>query len=394
MIQLLLAIIYISFISLGLPDSLLGSAWPSIYPELGVPVSYAGTISMCIAAMTIVSSLMSDRLTRRFGTGRVTAFSVALTAAALFGFSFSRSYAALCIWAVPYGLGAGSVDASLNNYVALHYESRHMSWLHCFWGVGAAVGPYIMGFALTRGMGWNMGYRMIGILQVILTVILFLSLPLWKGNSRADDRDEAAEKTDRVLTLPEIVRIPGVKEVMGCFLCYCSIEQTAGLWAASYLTIFRGIAAETAASYAGMFYIGITIGRAVSGFLTLKFSDTQMVRIGQVLIAGGILILLLPFGETLPLLGLIIIGLGCAPVYPSLIHATPAHFGADRSQAIIGVQMASAYIGSCLMPALFGLIARYFAISLLPAYLLVWLVMMTLLHFLLEKKTAAPADAS
>ena len=394
MFQILLAIIYISFISLGLPDSLLGSAWPSIYPELGVPVSYAGTISMCIAAMTIVSSLMSDRLTRRFGTGKVTAFSVALTAAALFGFSFSHSYAALCIWAIPYGLGAGSVDASLNNYVALHYESRHMSWLHCFWGVGAAVGPYIMGFALTRGMGWNMGYRMIGILQVILTVILFLSLPLWKGNSRADVRDEAAEKTDRALTLPEIIRIPGVKEVMGCFLCYCSIEQTAGLWAASYLTIFRGIAAETAASYAGMFYIGITIGRAVSGFLTLKFSDTQMVRIGQALIAGGILILLLPLGETLSLLGLIIIGLGCAPVYPSLIHATPAHFGADRSQAIIGVQMASAYIGSCLMPALFGLIARYFAISLLPAYLLVWLVMMTLLHFMLEKKTAAPADAS
>ena len=394
MFQILLAIIYISFISLGLPDSLLGSAWPSIYPELGVPVSYAGTISMCIAAMTIVSSLMSDRLTRRFGTGKVTAFSVALTAAALFGFSFSHSYAALCIWAIPYGLGAGSVDASLNNYVALHYESRHMSWLHCFWGVGAAVGPYIMGFALTRRMGWNMGYRMIGILQVILTVILFLSLPLWKGNSRADVRDEAAEKTDRALTLPEIIRIPGVKEVMGCFLCYCSIEQTAGLWAASYLTIFRGIAAETAASYAGMFYIGITIGRAVSGFLTLKFSDTQMVRIGQALIAGGILILLLPLGETLSLLGLIIIGLGCAPVYPSLIHATPAHFGADRSQAIIGVQMASAYIGSCLMPALFGLIARYFAISLLPAYLLVWLVMMTLLHFMLEKKTAAPADAS
>ena len=386
MFQLLLVIIYISFISLGLPDSLLGSAWPSIYPELGVPVSYAGVISMIIALGTVVSSLQSDRLTRRLGTGRVTAFSVALTAAALFGFSVSHSFFALCLWAIPYGLGAGSVDASLNNYVALHYESRHMSWLHCMWGVGAALGPYIMGYALTGGMGWNTGYRMIAIMQLVLTAVLLLSLPLWKNRPR--EAADGQTESEKPLSLREILHTSGAKSVMICFFCYSAIEQTTGLWASSYLALYKGVPADTAASFAGMFFIGITIGRALSGFITMKLSDTQMIRLGQGVIGLGVLVLLLPLGQAFSLAGLILIGLGCAPIYPCIIHSTPAHFGAERSQAIIGVQMASAYIGTCLMPPVFGLIAESITVALLPVYLLIFLAVMAAMHELLTKKTA------
>ena len=295
MLHLLLPIIYLAFISLGLPDALLGSAWPSMYPQLGVPVSYAGIISMIIALGTIVSSLMSDRLTLRLGAGKVTAISVAATATALFGFSFSGSFLSLCLWAIPYGLGAGSVDTALNNYVALHYESRHMSWLHCMWGIGASIGPYIMGYVLTAGSAWNGGYRVIGVLQVILTVILLCSLPLWKAASSKSEEGRAPRKA---LSLPRILRIPGAKAVMICFFCYCAIEQTAGLWAASYLSLYKGIPAETAAGFASMFYLGITIGRAVSGFVTMKLNDTQMVKLGLCTIAVGILAMLLP-GNTL-----------------------------------------------------------------------------------------------
>ena len=387
MFQLLLVIIYISFISLGLPDSLLGSAWPSIYPELKVPVSYAGIISMIIALGTIVSSLQSDRLTRKLGTGKVTAFSVGMTAAALFGFSISHSFWMLCLWAVPYGLGAGSVDASLNNYVALHYESRHMSWLHCMWGVGATIGPYIMGFALTGGMTWNGGYRIISVLQIVLTILLAVSLPLWKGKKSADSSSENSQAQPRALSIKSILRIPGAKEVMVCFFCYCAVEQTAALWASSYLTLYKGIPAETAARFAGMFFIGITVGRALSGFLTMKLNDVQMIRLGQGLIGAGVLIMLLPLGAGASLAGLIIIGLGCAPIYPCIIHSTPDRFGADRSQAIIGVQMASAYVGTCLMPSLFGLIANHISVSLFPVYMLVILVLMTVMHELLTRKT-------
>ena len=386
MTHLLLAIIYLAFISLGLPDALLGSAWPSMYPEFGVPVSYAGIISMIIAGGTIISSLQSDRLTLRFGTGKVTAFSVAITAAALFGFSITHSFWLLCLWAVPYGLGAGSVDASLNNYVALHYKSRHMSWLHCMWGVGATAGPYIMGYALTGGQGWNWGYRYIGILQVVLTAVLIFSLPLWT-KWVPDPASVSSSTRNRALSLKEIIRIPGAKEVMLCFFCYCALEQTAGLWASSYLTLFQDVSAETAARFAGLFYIGITVGRAVCGFITIRLNDTQMIRLGMGIITLGGAAMLLPGPEVLSLAGLILIGLGCAPVYPCMIHSTPAHFGADRSQAIIGVQMASAYVGTCLMPSLFGLIANHISIGLLPVYLLLILLLMFLMHELLLKVT-------
>ena len=378
MTHLLLAIIYLSFISLGLPDSLLGAAWPSMYPQFQVPVSYAGIISMIICLGTIFSSLQSDRLTRRFGTGRVTAVSVAMTALALLGFSLSGSFWMLCLLAIPYGLGAGGVDASLNNYVALHYASRHMSWLHCMWGVGTSIGPYFMALALTGGQGWNGGYRYIALIQIGLSLILFLSLPLWKG--RTADAAEGGRQDTGPLPLREVLRIPGAKEVMLAFFCYCALESTAMLWGSSYLVLHDGLTAERAASFASLFCIGITLGRGISGFLTFRLSDTAMIRLGQGIILAGAAALLLPFGESSAVVGLVLLGLGCAPVYPCIIHSTPAHFGTERSQAVIGVQMASAYVGSCLMPPLFGLLANHISANLFPFYLLALLVLMVFMH--------------
>ena len=378
MIHLLLAIIYLSFISLGLPDALLGAAWPNIYVDLQTSVSYAGIIFMIISAGTVVSSLMSDRLMYYLGTGKLTAISVGMTAIALFGFSTSNSFLMLCLWAVPYGLGAGSVDASLNNYVALHYEGYHMSWLHCMWGVGATVGPYVMGYMLSGGHSWTSGYRIIAMLQVGLTLVLFLSLPLWKERRNVKNGEEAA--TGEVLSLGEVLKIPGVKEIMVTFFCYCALEQTTGLWASSYLVMYKGVDPDMAASFASMFFIGITVGRAVNGFMTLKFNDNQLIRLGQMIVAAGILAMLLPLGNTVSLVGFVLIGLGCAPIYPCIIHSTPENFGADKSQAVIGVQMASAYVGNIVMPPLFGVIAEHITIWLLPVYLFVILLFMYFMH--------------
>lgn len=381
MFHLLLAVIYLSFISLGLPDALLGSAWPAMYGEFNVPVSYAGIISMIIAGGTIISSLMSDRLTRKLGAGKVTVVSVGMTAAALLGFSVSRSFWPLCLWAIPYGLGAGSVDAALNNFVALHYKSRHMSWLHCMWGVGASLGPYILGITMTGGQGWNMGYRYISFLQIGLTFILMVSLPLWNQRGGTGDTAETENSASHpALSLKEIIRIAGAKEIMATFFCYCAIEQTAGLWSSSYLVLHNGISPEQAARFTGLFFIGITIGRAVSGFLTILLNDANMVRLGEVIILVGVGALLFPGSILLAKTGLVLIGLGCAPIYPCIIHATPQRFGADKSQAIIGVQMASAYVGTCLMPPLFGLVAEHVSIALFPVYLFLLLIVMTAMH--------------
>ena len=379
----LLGIIYLSFISLGLPDALLGAAWPNMYPEFNVPVSYAGAISMIISFGTIISSLQSDRLTKKFGTGKVTATSVGITALALWGFSISHSFISLCLWAIPYGLGAGSVDASLNNYVALHYASKHMSWLHCMWGIGATLGPYIMGYVLTKGASWNIGYFVISILQIILTAVLVFSLPKWKKqNSSSED-----STNDKPLTIKQIFAIPGAKEIMICFLCYSAIEQTTMLWASSYLNLAKGVNATTAASFASLFCIGITIGRGINGFIAMKLKDNQMIRMGQGIILIGVIIMLLPLNKVFSLIAFSLIGLGCAPIYPCIIHSTPEHFGEENSQAIIGVQMASAYVGSCLMSPLFGLIADNISIKLLPLYLFILLILMILMHEMLEKKT-------
>ncbi len=399
MVHLLLIIIYLSFISLGLPDSLLGSAWPTLYTDISVPISYAGIISMIISVGTISSSLLSDRLTRRFGPGRITAISVLTTAIALYGFSTGDSFLALCLWAIPYGLGAGAVDAALNNYVALHYASRHMSWLHCMWGLGASIGPYIMGYALTGGQGWNMGYRYVAFIQMSLSFILFVTLPIWRKKQLPHSSSELADRehdapvpadsaTSAPLSLLQIFKIPGAKEVIIAFFCYCALEQTAGLWASSYLALHLDISGEIAAEYASLFYIGITLGRAVSGFLTMKYTDKQMTRLGQLLILVGVILLLLPLGQTAALISLIVIGLGCAPIYPCIIHSTPAIFGAEKSQAMIGVQMAAAYMGSLAMPPLFGVLAREIGVYLLPFYLGAILLLMLYMHEKLHRVTA------
>lgn len=421
MTSLLLAVIYLAFIGLGLPDSLLGAAWPAMQPSLGVPLSYAGIISMIIALGTVVSSLQSDRLTLRLGTGRVTAISVGITAAALLGFSLSGSFCQLCLWAIPYGLGAGSVDAALNNYVALHYKSRHMSWLHCMWGVGAAAGPYLMGQALTGGAGWAAGYATVAGLQALLTLLLLCSLPLWqkRPGAAAQARPTQAQATQttqtqaaqtapasvpatqpqgvqeaeekrRPLPLAAVVRIRGVREVMLAFFCYCAVEQTCGLWASSFLHLGRGMSAERAAGLAALFFLGITAGRAVSGFLTLRLNDARMIRLGQQLLLLGTILLLLPL-EGCAFAGLLLAGLGCAPIYPCIIHATPSHFGKEQSQAIIGVEMAAAYIGTMLMPPLFGVLAGRIAVTLLPLYLLALLALMTAMTERLERKTGQRA---
>ena len=361
MVSLLLPVIYLAFISLGLPDSLLGSAWPVMYPELGTSVSSAGIISMIIAAGTIVSSLNSDRLNTRFGTGKITAVSVLTTAVALFGFSVSHSFLALCLWGIPYGLGAGSVDAALNNYVALHYKARHMSWLHCMWGVGCSTGPVVMGY-------------------------LFFSLPLWQKPSADASADENSVPEQR--SFSRLIRVPGVKEVLTCFFCYCAVESTAGMWAASYCTLFRGIDAKRAASWASLFYVGITIGRFFCGFITMKLNDQKMIRLGQAVIAIGTILMLLPLGDSLLFIGLILIGLGCAPIYPSIIHETPANFGADLSQGIIGIQMAFAYVGTCLMPPVFGVLGQHISFGLYPVFLMAILILMVVMAERMHRVTA------
>ena len=381
MLSLLLAIIYLSFISLGLPDGLLGAAWPTVYQQWNVPVSFSGVIYVIICIGTVIASLLSDRLTKRLGTGMVTALSVATTALALLGFAASRSFWALCLWSVPYGLGAGGVDASLTNYVALHYKSHHMSWLHCMWGLGASVGPYLMGAVLTGGGVWSDGYLYVGLIQLALTAGLFCALPLWKKSA------PVCTDPQPPLKLSQVLSIPGAKAILLAFFCYCALEQTVCLWSASYLNLHIGLPPEEAAGWASMFYLGITFGRFLSGFVTMKLSDPKMIRLGCGILGLGVALVLLPLGAGATIAGILLMGLGCAPIYPCIIHSTPTHFGAENSQAMVGLQMASAYIGSCLMPPLFGLVAQHLTISLLPLYTLVILLVMFVSHEITQKCT-------
>ena len=373
MVSFLIAIIYMAFISLGLPDGLLGAAWPVMQGELAAPESYAGIVSMIISGGTILSSLFSDKITRRLGAGLVTALSVLLTAAALIGFAFSRSFIWLCVFAVPYGLGAGAVDAALNNYVALHYSARHMSWLHAFWGVGAAIGPYVMSLAIGTRYGWHLGYGAIAAVQVVLTAVLFLSLPLWK--KRGLNLTEGEEGYEAPIGLRQAIKIRGVKAILFAFFGYCALESTAGLWASSYLVDYRGVDEQPAAAFALLFYLGITVGRFINGLVADRFGDKTMIRVGLSVQAVGLALILLPLSAPYAALaGLVILGLGCAPVYPSIIHSTPAHFGAENSHAIVGIQMA--YCGATFMPPVFGLVAQYVHIGLFPLYMdLFWGVM-------------------
>lgn len=373
MVSVLLAVIYVAFISLGLPDAALGSAWPNMYMDLNVPVSYAGILSMVIAGGTILSSLFSVKVIRRLGTGVVTTISVGMTAVALFGFSISGAFWQLCLWAIPYGLGAGSVDAALNNFVALHYRSRHMNWLHCFWGVGAAIGSNIIGFCLSRGLHWNSGYRAISYLQIALVVGLVFTLPLWKSPRNGSGAEAERAGSRGMLSM---LHLPGAKYIMIAFFCYCAMESTAGLWASSYMVLCRGISEETAAKLASLFYLGITAGRFFSGIISGRLGDRKMVRLGQVIAVIGTLVILVPLGNLTLVIGLALLGLGCAPIFPGLLHETPENFGEGNSQTIMGMQMASAYTGSTLMPLLFGFIAENVHIGLYPAYLMVFSLVM------------------
>ena len=366
----LLALIYLAFISLGLPDSLLGSAWPLMHLEMGVPISYMGIITMLISGGTIVSSLMSDRLTRKFGTKILTVASVFLTVIALFGFSFANNFSMLIVFAIPYGIGAGAIDAALNNYVALHYKAKHMSWLHCFWGVGTIVSPFVMGYALTSST-WNNGYRIVGFMQLVIGIILLLTLPVWKVN------EDVVSTISEDVGLFKALRIKGVPFLLLGFLAYCAAETTTMQWASTYFVEVKGISIERAASFASLFYIGITAGRFISGFITDKLGDRKMILLGSSVLIVGILTLAIPSSSyELAFASFIIIGLGCAPIYPCIIHSTPYNFGAKNSGVIIGIQMASAYLGATFMPPIFGVLGNASTFAVMPLYLLVFVLLM------------------
>ena len=378
MYALLLALIYLAFISLGLPDSLLGAAWPIMHQSFDVPLSQVGLVTMTISASTILSSLLSERMTKKFGTGVVTVGSVFLTAVALLGFSFTRSFWMLILWAIPYGFGAGAIDAAMNNYVALHYNSRHMSWLHCFWGVGALISPYVMSYALTYAT-WPVGYQVVGIAQTVIGLLLLISLPMWRIHKRPEEEGEDT----KLLGLRGALSIRGVLPLVLGFFCYCSAETTCMFWSCSYLVEVRAFSEETAAALASLFYIGMTAGRFLSGFIADRVGDKGMIRYGTGLAILGFLLIFLPVPSSgFALAGFLMAGLGCAPIYPSIIHTTPVCFGAKNSQAIIGIQMAFAYMGNTFMSPLFGLLAEHIAMELLPVYLLMFFGLMT---FFLEK---------
>lgn len=382
MLTLLLIIIYIAFISLGLPDAILGSAWPKIYQDLNVSISSAGIATMIVSAGTIISSFFSAKLIKGFGTGKVTTFSVALTAAALLGIYSSPSFLWICLLGIPMGLGAGAVDSALNNFVALHYEAKHMNWLHCFWGIGATAGPLIMSIYLLKDNGWRSGYATIGIIQVALVICLIFSLPLWEKFEFNTNKDEDSKKDTKLGTL---LKIPGAKPALLSFFCYCAAELTTGLWASSYLVVSKGISTEKAAKWVSFFYLGITIGRFLSGFLAMYFNNKKMIRIGQVICICGVVLLVIPFSSYFQLAGLILIGLGCAPIYPAMLHETPNRFGKEISQGIMGIQMATAYVGSTFMPPLFGILAKATTFNLLPYFLLTLVVLMLLTSEIVSK---------
>jgi len=369
MTTLLLIIIYIAFISLGLPDSMLGAAWPVMQGQLGLPLAGAGLVSMIVSGSTIISSLFSGVLIRRLGTGKLTLISVLMTALALLGFSFSQNYLWLCLIAVPLGLGAGAVDAALNDFVARNFTARHMNWLHSFWGVGATTGPLIMAFMLNQTGRWQMGYRTVSIIQFTLVALLAVSLPLWQKFPKPPSPQTTTNggRTNR---------IPGMTPNLVAFFAYCAVEASTGLWAASFLVEQRGLSSVLAAGGASAYYLGITLGRFLNGFLSSHFDAKNLVRGGQVMILLGVILIFLPF-PILSLAGLMIIGLGCAPIYPTLLHETPRRFGAENSASLMGLQMAVAYCGLTLMPPLLGLIVDRFGLQLYPLGLLLLALMLT-----------------
>lgn len=389
MASLLLAIIYLAFISLGLPDSLLGAAWPEMHSVLGVELSAMGIVTTLISCGTVVSSLFSDKVVGRFSTQAVVTVSVGLTAVGLLGFSFAPTFAVLCLFALPYGLGAGSIDAALNNYVALHYTSRHMSWLHCFWGVGTVISPYVMSYALGTEMGWAGGYKIVGGIQACILLILIATLPVWKKAGHKNDITAdtgGSSEAKKSAGLIGSLKIKGVSYVLLGFLGYCAAESTVMVWASTYFFEAKSTTAEVAAALGSLFFIGMTVGRFFSGFISNRVGDKNMIRAGLAISAIGVIIIAIPSGLAVSIVGFLLIGLGFAPVYPSIIHSTPNSFGAENSQAIIGIQMASAYVGATLAPPIFGLIANYVDVRLMPLYIAVFMIMCFVMLELLNKQ--------
>ena len=377
-----LIIIYFSFFCLGIPDSLLGSAWPSMHGSLGIPLYYAGYISMIMSMGRVISGLYSERVIRRFGTGIVISAGFSSLCAAVFGFSVSSSFLMLCICAVPFSLGAGFVDVALNNHVALNYKAKHMNWLHCFWGVGASTGPLIMSFYLINRNSWNMGYRTSGIILCCLSVILYMGTSLWEKNNSAKKNEEI--KTQKI-SYREMLNIPGFKQNLIVFFCYVSIQVTVILWGSSYLVMEKDVTPERAARWISLFYIGLTLGRFISGIISIKLNNRQIIRLGLSIIACGVGVLLIP-AEGFVLPGFLITGLGCAPVFPCLLHETPKNFGNDKSQAVMGIQMACGCIGAVVNPPIFGKLAEYTGFFIFPAFIGLLLVMTIIMFELVNKK--------
>ena len=369
--SMLLAVIYLVFISLGLPDSLLGSGWPTMQVDFGVPSSYAGYVSMTISCMTVISALVSPRLIRRFHTKWIVIVSIGLTVLGLLGFSAAGHYWMLFLLAVPYGLGAGSIDAAVNHYVANHYPSSVMNFLHCFYGVGAVISPYIMSAAL-KAARWNEGYRWTSYIQLGILLVCILSLPLWKQSGK-ESEDESRDSVG----IKETLKVPGVVLTLIAFFAYCSGEATCFLWTPSYFAGTKeGLSAETIASFGSLIFGGLMLGRLISGFISNKLGDRLLIRAGIAIELIGILLVLLPIqGYAVAAIGFVIIGTGMGPVYPAIQHMAPANFGKRHSAAVIGLQMASAYIGSTLMPMVFGNLQQHLGIGIMPMYLLIFAVL-------------------
>lgn len=368
--MIFLALIYLAFISLGLPDSLLGSSWPLMHLSFGVPVGSAGFLAIIVSTGTILSSLLSHRLIRRFGTGAVMVGSVSLTAVALLGTSLAPSFWMLVVLAIPMGIGAGAVDSGLNAFVAKHYAAKHMNWLHCFWGVGAMLGPILISALTKSGFGWRSGYFSIAMLQVVLVALLLFSLPMWRQFEPRSAQETTEKKAKRAPLLAPL-RAAGAKYAMATFFLYVTVENSFILWGASYLVKVKDNLPEDAAGWVSLFFVGITVGRALSGILSTKLDSEKLIRLGIFLVLGGIVVLLLPLPAVVAPAALLLIGFGLAPIFPAMLHLTPVYFSKEDTQASMGLQMACAYTGSTLMPPLFGQIFAHTTFALMPVFMLV-----------------------
>jgi fucose permease len=368
MITLLLIIIYLAFISLGLPDSILGTTWPVMRGEMGLPLDAAGFVSIVITVGSVISGLLSGKINKFLGTGKVVFFSCFMTGAALLSISFIPKFYWLVILAVPLGFGAGSVDASLNNYVALHFKAHHMNWLHSFWGLGATIGPIIVSGFLSAEGGWRTSYRVISFIQLTLAIILFITLPLWKKVNHSKKEQFNTDNTlkSRNQNKKHVLMINGVIYAMGVFLFYCGVEMSVGLWGSSYLIQIKLLKPETAAFFVALYYLGITMGRVISGFFSFKLTNKQLIKIGVIISILAMLLMFIPLGKGFIIIPMVLLGLGLSPIFPAMVHETPVHFGEQNSQTIIGYQMSAAYFGSSIIPPAVGFILNHTSLRLFP----------------------------